>query len=212
MDSGTTSAFTVAILLFLVMDPIGNAPVFVSALGRVEPSRRARVVLREMLIALAILLVFLFAGPSLLSLLGISDVALEIAGGIVLFLIALKMVFPASNSQSAFADEGMDGEPFIVPLAVPFVAGPSTIATILVVLGDAPDRWPAWLGALCAAWAVSCVILLSAAKLSERIGRRGMLAIERLMGMVVVAIGVEMFVRGVRTLAEDVMASGAGAG
>jgi len=206
------SVWSVAILLFLVMDPIGNAPVFVSALGRVEPRRRPRVVLREMLIALGILLVFLFGGPALLHLMGISGVALEIAGGIVLFVIAMKMVFPPSNQTSAFAEDAIGDEPFIVPLAVPFVAGPSSIATILVVLGDEPSRWPAWLLALVLAWSVSCAILLSAAKLSERLGRRGLLAIERLMGMVVVAIGVEMFVRGVRSLSAEIAATIAAGG
>jgi multiple antibiotic resistance protein len=203
------TVWSVALLLFLVMDPLGNAPVFVSVLSRVEESRRPMVVLREMVIALGVLVAFVFGGPWLLRLMGISGVALEIAGGIVLFLIAIKMVFPPSTTGSAFVDDAFGEEPFIVPMAIPFVAGPSAIATILVVLGREPDRWPAWLLALFMAWAVSCAILLSAAKLSARLGRRGMVAIERLMGMVVVAIGVEMMVRGVRTLVEDIQASGA---
>lgn len=194
------TVWSAALLLFLVMDPIGNVPIFVSVLGNVDAKRRARVALREMLIALAILLIFLFAGQFLLHLMGVSEPALEISGGILLFLIAIRMVFPTRHQQS---DEDFGEEPLIVPLAVPMVAGPSAIATVLVILGRAPERWPEWLSALLIAWAVSCIILVSAARLSRRLGRRGLIAMERLMGMIVVAIGVEMIVRGVKTLVES---------
>ncbi len=198
---GEMTLWSAALLLFLVMDPVGNVPIFVSVLGNVEPARRGRIVFREMLIALAILLAFLFAGQFLLHLMGISEAALEIAGGILLFLIAIKMVFPQGHHQGFEDDFG--GEPLIVPLAVPMVAGPSAIATVLVILGRDPGRWPEWLVSLLVAWSASCIILVSAAKLSRRLGKRGLIAMERLMGMIVVAIGVEMIVRGVRTLAGE---------
>lgn len=193
------SLWSAALLLFLVMDPIGNVPIFLSALANVAPKRRVWVVLREMLIALVILIAFLFGGEFLLDLMGVSDPALEISGGILLFLIAIKMVFPARPIEG----DTIEGEPLIVPLAVPMIAGPSAIATVLVILGRAPERWPEWFLALLIAWGASCVILVSAAKLSRRLGKRGLIALERLMGMIVVALGVEMIVRGIRALVDD---------
>ena len=205
---GEMTLWSAALLLFLVMDPVGNVPIFVSVLSGVDPKRRARIVFREMLIALAILVIFLFGGPYLLQIMGVSKPALEIAGGLLLLLIAIRMVFPQRNQ--AWDDE-LSGEPLIVPLAVPMVAGPSALATVIVIFSSDPSRWQAWFLALLLAWAVSCVILVSAAKLSRKIGRRGLIALERLMGMIVVAIGVEMMVRGVRVFVNDIQtAAGAG--
>ena len=183
------------VLLFLVMDPVGNVPMFLAALKPVVPARRRRVVARELLIALAVLLLFFFAGPYLLRVLGISEPSLTIAGGIILFLIALRMIFPSHGTL----DEGLGGEPFVVPLAIPFVAGPSAMASVMLLVSSEPARWPAWLGALVLAWAVSAAILLLADGLSRFFGERGLIAIERLMGMVLTAIAVEMFMRGVST-------------
>jgi multiple antibiotic resistance protein len=181
------------VLLFLVMDPAGNIPMFLSALKPVAPERRRFVVVRELLIALAVLLAFFSAGPRLLQLLGISEPALTIAGGIVLFLIALRMIFPSHKTSG----EDLDGEPFVVPLAIPFVAGPSAMATVMLLVSDDPGRWPMWLGALVLAWAATAAILLLANRLSGFLGERGLVAVERLMGMVLTALAVEMFMRGV---------------
>ncbi len=180
------------VLLFLVMDAFGNIPLFLAALAPVAPERRGRVIARELVIALAVLLVFLFAGPVVLRGLGISEGALSIAGGIILFLIALRMIFPQHGSM---AEEDL-GEPFIVPLAIPFVAGPSAMATLMLVMSEDPARWPTWLLALVLAWAATAVILLAAGRLSRMLGRRGLIAMERLMGMVLTALAVEMFLRG----------------
>ena len=187
----TTSA---AILLFLVMDPLGNLPLFLSALQTVDPARRTRVVARELLIALGILVVFLFAGGHLLDLLHITDPALSIAGAVVLFLIALRMIFPAADKT---LHEAVEGEPFVVPLAIPYVAGPSAMATILLLMSNAPHRWAEWLLALVGAWAVSATLLLLGSRLSRLLGRRGLIAIERLMGMLLVAVAVQMFLGGI---------------
>ncbi|MDX1420913.1 MAG: MarC family protein [Rubricoccaceae bacterium] len=181
------------VLLFLVMDPVGNVPMFLAALRPVASERRRRVVARELLIALGVLLLFFFAGPYLLRLLGISEPALTIAGGIILFLIALRMIFP---SHGTLAEE-VEGEPFVVPLAIPFVAGPSAMAAVMLLVSGDPGRWPVWLGALVGAWGASAGILLLANRLSHALGQRGLVAIERLMGMVLTAIAVEMFMRGV---------------
>lgn len=191
------SIISASILLFMVMDPFGNMPLFVSVLHTVPPQRRLRVVIRELFIALVVLMVVLFAGPFLLRALRISTDALHIAGGLILFLIAVKMVF--GGSEQMFRDVP-DGEPLIVPLAIPYVAGPSMAATLLILTGQAPARRGAWLLALVLAWGVGSVILLSATKLSERLGRRGLCAVERLMGLILTAIAVEMFLQGVRVL------------
>jgi multiple antibiotic resistance protein len=181
------------VLLFLVMDPAGNVPMFLAALKPVASERRRRVVLRELLIALGVLLVFFFAGPYLLRVLGISEPSLTIAGGIILFLIALRMIFPSHGTLG----EDLEGEPFVVPLAIPFVAGPSAMASVMLLVSGEPARWPEWLGALVLAWAASATILLLANRLSRFFGQRGLIAVERLMGMVLTAIAVEMFMRGV---------------
>lgn len=182
------------VLLFLVMDPAGNVPLFLAAVAPVAPERRRFVIARELGIALAVLVAFLFVGPQLLALLGVTEAGLAIAGGIILFLIALKMIFP---QPGGFAED-VDGEPFIVPLAIPFVAGPSAMATVMLIMSGDPARWPTWLGALVLAWAASATVLLLANRLSRRLGPRGLIAIERLMGMLLTALAVEMFLRGLR--------------
>ncbi|MEO8090899.1 MAG: MarC family protein, partial [Gemmatimonadales bacterium] len=177
----TTSS--AAILLFLVMDPLGNIPLFVSALQSVPPERQNRVVARELAIAYGILVLFLFTGQYLLRLLQISEPALTIAGGLVLFLIALRMVFPSSDRTL-----DLEGEPFIVPLAIPYVAGPSALATVLLMMSRDPGRWPEWLAALTAAWVACAVILILGSRLRRFLGQRGLIALERLMGMVLVTL------------------------
>lgn len=175
------------------MDPAGNVPLFLAALKPVAPERRRRVLVRELLIALGFLLLFLLAGPTILSVLGISQSSLAIAGGIILFLIALRMIFPIHRGRH---EEDLTGEPFVVPLAVPFVAGPSALASVMLVMGEDPSRWPTWLAAVLMAWAATAIILVSSERLSSVLGTRGLIAIERLMGMVLTAIAVEMFMRG----------------
>jgi multiple antibiotic resistance protein len=184
-----------AILLFLVMDPLGNILLFVAALKNVPAARRARVVARELLIAYAVMVVFLFTGEHLLAALSISGPALTIAGGLVLFLIAVRMVFPSADHSLA---ENVDGEPFLVPLAIPYVAGPSTLATLLLLMSREPRRWPEWLLALTCAWLLSAAILVMGGRLGKFLGRRGLLALERLMGLLLVALAVQMSLEGLR--------------
>jgi MarC family membrane protein len=184
------------ILLFLVIDPFGNVPFFVSALKDVDPARRRRVVIRELLIAYFVMVVFLFVGGPFLKVLNISGPALTIAGGVILFLIALRMVFPNRNRSG---QEELDGEPFIVPLAIPYVAGPSVLAVELLMMSDEPDRWPVWLLAITIAWAATAVVVFFGSQVAERLGPRGLVAIERLMGMILVAIAIQMFLTGADT-------------
>lgn len=184
-----------ATLLFLVLDPLGNIPVFLSVLDDVAPERRTRVLVRELLLALLVLVVFLFFGQYVLGFLQLSGHAIRIAGGIILFLIALKMVFPVQ--RSAHASETLQGEPLLVPLAVPMVAGPSAMAVVMLLATDSPDRMGEWFLALLAAWFLSSLILLSATGLKRFLGRRGLIAMERLMGMLLIALAVQMLLEGI---------------
>jgi len=181
------------VLLFMVIDPFGNIPFFVAALNQVDAARHRRVMVRELLIAYLVMVVFLFAGQPLLRVLGISEPALTIAGGVILFLIALRMVFPPPRQ---YRQEEIDGEPFIVPLAIPYIAGPSVLAVEILLMSQQPDRWVTWLLAVSIAWAATALIVVVGAKITARLGPRGLIAIERLMGMILVAIAIQMFLSG----------------
>ncbi len=193
------SIISAAILLFAVMDPFGNMPLFVSVLETLPPERRKRVLARELTIALVLLVACLFVGPFFLSILHISAPSLGIAGGIILFLISIKMVFGGTDQM--FKDVP-DGEPLIVPLAVPYVAGPSATATILLLVGQEPSRWGHWLLAIVLAWAVSAFFLSFSIKIAAVLGKRVLCAIERLMGLMLTAISIEMLLNGICTVFE----------
>ena len=183
-----------ALLLFLILDPLGNIPVFLSLL-RGMPARRQRVVLvREMLIALGVLMAFLWGGRYALELMHLRQESVSIAGGIVLFLIGLRMIFPPPEGLMG---ELPGGEPFIVPMAIPLVAGPSGMAAVMLMGSQEPGRMGDWSLALLIAWAATAAILFSATYLYKWLGMRVLTALERLMGMVIVAISVQMFLDGV---------------
>lgn len=181
-----------AITLLLIMDPLGNVPPFLSTLKHVQPERRRKVLVREILLAYIVLLVFLFLGKYLLQLLSLQEETISIAGGIVLFLIALRMVFPSDG----VAGDTLSGEPFLVPLAIPLVAGPSTLASLLLLQSTSTSTWQLW-AALTLAWAATAVILLSSTILYRLLRERGLIAVERLMGMLLVMLAVQMFINGV---------------
>ena len=193
MDVSFTSA---VVILLLVMDPIGNIPLFVSLLRQVEAARRRRVILRECAIAFAVLLVFVFFGAAILGVLGLSDPSLTIAGGVILFLIALRMIF--RRPEGVFGDT-VGGEPFIVPLAIPSIAGPAAIATVMLLASRAPQRLLEWCAAVSVAMLVTAALLVSANRLARLAGEQGLLAFERLMGLILTAIAVEMLLRGIET-------------
>lgn len=185
--------YSVAITLFLVLDPIGNIPVFLAILSSVDAQRRSRIVLREIFIAFLILTLFLFAGKHILHGLNITAPALGVAGGIILFLIAIKMIFPPEEGVSR---ERAIGEPFIVPLAIPLVAGPSALTTVTLLGSQEPQRMWEWFIALIIAGAVTTIILLFANQLRKFLGAKGLVAMERLMGMVLTTVAVQMFLNG----------------
>lgn len=192
----TKSFFQAFILLLLVTDPFGNVPLFVSALAHVPAQRRWRVVVRECAIAFALLLAFMFFGSRFLEALQLTDVALRIGGGVVLFLIALRMIFPQPGG--VMGDPGPTGEPFIVPLAVPALAGPSALATVLLFSTNGLADVMLHVGALSLVAVVWLVVLLSAERMQRVLGTRVMTAFERLMGLILTAMAVEMLLAGIR--------------
>lgn len=186
--------YSAATTIFLVMDPFGNVPTFLSILSPVDAKRRSKIILRESLIAFVILAIFLFCGRSILESLNISTQALGIAGGIILFLIALKMIFPTKEDAGP---ERSIGEPFVVPLAIPLIAGPSAMAAVMLLESQAPNRVWEWFAALAVAAAVSTIILLFANTLRKILGAKGLIAMERLMGMILITLAIQMFLNGI---------------
>lgn len=183
------------ILLLLVTDPFGNVPLFVSTLATVPPARRWRVVVRECAIAFALLLLFMFFGRHFLAAIQLSDIALRIGGSVILFLIALRMVFP---QQGLSAESDSDGEPFIVPLAIPALAGPSALATVLLFSSRHMSDIILHVAALTAVALVWLAVFLSAQRLQQALGPKVMTAFERLMGLILTAMAAEMMLTGIR--------------
>jgi multiple antibiotic resistance protein len=190
------TAVSAFITLLLVMDPLGNVPIFLSVLKDVDPKRRQWVIFRELLVALGVLLLFLWGGSTVLELMGLRQESISIAGAIILFLIAIRMIFP---SPYGLLGDAPDGEPFVVPLAIPAVAGPSSLAIAMLMVHTDPSRMLDWTAALVGAWAVSAVLLMASPLLLKALGNRGLIAMERLMGMILVIIAVQMFFDGVAT-------------
>ncbi|MDD4737580.1 MAG: MarC family protein [Kiritimatiellae bacterium] len=194
-QSDFLKAFSTATMLFLVLDPLGNLPLFVSLLKDCDAKNYRRIVLRESGIALMVLMLFLLFGNRILHGLQISESSLGIAGGVILFLIAIKMVFGTPQFNSGKQDH----EPFIVPLAIPLFAGPAAIAVTILVRGDSMHTFLTGLAALIPAWGLSAVILLSGRKLASFLGPRGLDALESLMGFLLAAISVGMLIHGIKT-------------
>ena len=196
IPSEILSAF---VLLALVIDPFGNVPLVNAMLADVAHAQRARIVARECLIAYVTLAVFMAFGRELLSLMHLSDASLSIAGGVILFMIAIRMVF--AHPEGALGRQ-TQGEPFIVPLAIPLIAGPSALATVMLMATREPHRMGTWLAALTAAMAVTTGVLAAGERLQRRMGDRAMHAIERLMGLILTALAVEMLLGGIRAFVE----------
>ena len=190
------TTISAAILLFLILDPLGNVPVFLSLLRGLPPKRQRYVLARELLIALAVLFLFLFAGKAILAAMHLRQESVSIAGGIVLFLIGLKMIFPG---QDGLAGPQAEGEPFIVPMAIPLIAGPSGMAAVILMASNEPNRLGDWSLALFIAWAATAAILFSATFLYKVLGRQVLTAVERLMGMLLVALSVQMLLDGLHS-------------
>ena len=185
--------WTASVTLFLLLDPVGNIPVFHALLEKHPPRIRIRMILRELMVALLVLMVFLHAGRHLLSFLGLKPASLGVTGGLILFLIAIRMVFPGQLRDLEPEDE----EPFIVPLAVPLIAGPSVIAMLLLLSNAEPQRMMEWTLALVLSWSLSALVLIASPFLLSILHPRGIRALVRLMGMILVMLGVQMFMDGI---------------
>jgi len=190
------SFVSATILLLLVVDPFGNIPLFIAALASTKSARRSGVVLRECGIAYVVLLAFMFFGVWFMRLLQLTDASLGIAGGVILFLIALRMIF--RHPEGIFG-EGVGGEPFIVPLAIPSIAGPSALATVLLLVSKEPSRIIEWIGALTLAIGISALVLVLGERISKLVGERGIMAFQRLMGLILTAIAIQMLLQGIET-------------
>ena len=181
--------------LILIMDPLGNIPMFLSILNKIpDENRRRKILIRELLLALLVLLIFLFLGRHLLQWLNLQPQSLRIGGGIVLFLIALKMIFP--HPSGGIMGQFPEGEPLLVPLAVPLLAGPSTLAMLILLSSNAPEKWMSWLLAVILAWLLTSVVMICSGSLLRLLGEKGLVAVERLMGMVLVTLSVQMLLDG----------------
>jgi len=189
-----------SVTIFLIMDPFGNAPVFNAVLSRLDSRRRSLIVARELLIALLILLGFLFSGNLILDFLGITQPSLSIAGGVLLFIISLRMIFP--SVRAAEEQEDIEG-PFIVPLAVPLIAGPSTVAVLLLLSSSQPELIIEWSIALLLAWSGTTILLVVSPFLIRVIGSRGSRALERLAGMILVILAIQMLLNGIRSFVKS---------
>lgn len=189
------------LLLFLVMDPVGNVPVFISMIGHYDKGKQARIIVRESVIAMFVLIFFLFAGRYFLSVFNLSEPALSIAGGIILFIIAIKLIFQRADM---IFDSNFEGEPIVVPLAIPYIAGPSAIATVMLLSSREPNRWPEWLLSVIIASVASGFILLLSGNLSKLLGHKGLSAVERLVGLLLTAIAVQMLLVGIKQFAAGI--------
>ncbi len=182
-------------LLIIIMDPIGNVPVFLSILKNIPLERRKKIIIRELIIAFAILLFFMFVGRFLLQLLQIEQSSLGIAGGIILFIIAIRMIFPGTKPMFTHNEES---EPLVVPLAIPMLAGPSAIAAVILFMAQEPSRWIEWIFVVFVASLISGIILLSSEALGSKLGNRALIAIERLMGIFLIMVSVDFILDGIK--------------
>lgn len=186
------------ILLFIVIDPVGLAPMVQGMLKKYTPDKQKAILKRELIVALGLLLLFFFSGKFLLTLLGLEPATLNISGGILLFLVALGMVFPAKDMFSSAGRTPGQDEPFIVPIAMPLMAGPSSLAIIMLHASQSPDSVSqmTYAAAIVTAWFFSGVVLFLAQKFLRLLGDKGTIALERMMGMILIMISVQMFMNG----------------
>lgn len=192
---------SIAFSLFLLMDSVGNVPLYLSILKNFDAKRQRVIIFREMVIALAIIILFAFLGEGLMNFLNITQSTVQIAGGIVLFIICLKMIFP-SKQEPQERSPSPDEEPFIVPLAVPLIAGPAVLAAVMIYARQETSMWM-MTGAVLIAWAASLIILLASSYLKSLLGQRGLIAIERLMGLILILIAVQMFLSGLQSFMQQ---------
>jgi MarC family membrane protein len=197
----TSEIVSTVILLAFVIDPFGNVPVVNAMLAGFPPARRRLIVLRECAIAFVILLGFMLGGKQVLDVMHLTESSLSIAGGVILFMISIRMVF--AHPEGVFGGPARTGgEPLIVPLAVPLIAGPSALATVMLMATREPGHLGMFVAALTLTMLFATIVLAAGDRLQQWLGERAMQAIERLMGLVLTAMAVEMLLSGIRTFVE----------
>ncbi|MCA1744651.1 MAG: hypothetical protein LC643_02855 [Bacteroidales bacterium] len=197
MNEVLGSILSAAAMLFFLIDPIGNIPAMLAIMKDIEPKRQRIIIARELIIALGILIIFLYAGKPVLNFLQLGEEAVTISGGIILLIIGIRLIFP---QESGVMGEQPDGEPFLVPIAIPMIAGPSVMAMLILMTQSQPGRTLHWLIALLIAWLLSAIILLAAPFLLRLLKQRGLAAMERLMGMILLMMAVQMLINGFKEL------------
>ncbi|QCI20578.1 YhgN family NAAT transporter [Buchnera aphidicola (Brachycaudus cardui)] len=190
-----TEIISTTILLILIMDPLGNLPIFMTVLKHLEAKRQRIIIIREMVIALIVMLLFLFVGEKILIILNLKTETVSISGGIILFLIAIKMIFPSEENNNGVSS---DEEPFLVPLAIPLVAGPSLLATLMLLSHQYLHDMSYLVLSLLIAWCFTMIILLLSGLFLKLFGAKGVNALERLMGLVLIMLSTQMFLDGIR--------------
>jgi MarC family membrane protein len=183
------------ILLIVITDPLGNIPLFISNMQKVKSERRLKVILRECGIAFLVLVFFMLFGRQMLAALRISEETLKIAGGIILFLIAVNMIFPGTGVS--VGNDRIGDEPFIVPIAIPLISGPSAMVTAMLIAGSNPHRMLEWIAAAAITMAVTFVVFLASVKIRDVLGEQVISAVEKLMGLLLTAMAIEMLLSGV---------------
>jgi multiple antibiotic resistance protein len=191
-----SSILSIALTIFLIIDALGIIPTYVDLVKKVDRRKKRTIAIREMLIALLIMLSFNFLGEWLLTLLSITSHTVQIAGGMIIFLIAIRLIFPKEEEDPNLWGET---EPFIFPIATPLFAGPSVLAAIMIYAQEEPSHW-VMLTAIFVAWLSSSIILFFAFPIFRIIGEKGLLACQRLMGLIVGLIAVQMFLQGIEDL------------
>lgn len=197
MNEVVGSILSAAAMLFFLIDPLGNIPALLAIMKDIEPKRQRVIIARELIIALGILIIFLFAGKPVLTFLQLGEEAVTISGGIILLIIGIRLIFP---QESGVMGEQPDGEPFLVPIAIPMIAGPSVMAMLILMTQSQPGRTLHWLAALLIAWVLSAILLLAAPFLLRLLKQRGLAAMERLMGMILLMMAVQMLINGFKEL------------
>jgi len=185
-----------AFTLFILMDAFGNIPLYISILQHIEPKRQRMIILRELLIAFVVIALFAIAGDEFLRFLHIQRYTIRLAGGMILFLTALKMIFPSTLKGNGSAEKSPKEEPFLVPLAIPLIAGPVVLAAVMLYATQYSLGMV--IGASAVAWACCTLVLILAPFIGRKMGPRGVNALERLMGLILILMAVDMFCEGIR--------------
>lgn len=195
-----TELFATVTLLLILLDPLGNIPLLIAQLRNQPAERRQRIILRESLIAGVILIAFVFVGDGLLAALRLSESALEISGGLILLMIAIGMVFPrhqAADNSEPDLPSTLPIEPLIVPIAIPMIAGPAALATVLLTARQTSNLGMLVL-AIGIAVLINTAVLMTSTRLARLFGRAGLAAMERLMGLVLTTMAVQMLITGIK--------------